>query len=176
MKLLPFLLTVLFALASIGLYYYGVQNSVFDKENTWYVFILYLVALAVPFALVYFSIKAYYKKKVRKLFKKCMELARDYLQSFVGKAKEFENNINSAMNYYCRAERNNRVSRRRKNDRKYEERILWHRLKISEILENLKYFDGFVTGVVPKEETAVPKLDPFEDDAMHSEFYQMRIF
>lgn len=176
MKLLPFLLTVLFALASIGLYYYGVQNSVFDKENTLYVFILYLVAMAVPFALVYFSVKAYYKKKVRKLFKKCMELVREYLQSFVGKAKEFENNINSAMNYYCRAERNNRVSRRRRNDREYEERILWHRLKISEILENLKYFDGFVAGVVPKEETAVPKLDPFDDDAMHSEFYQMRIF
>ena len=176
MKLFPFLLTVLFALASIGLYYYGVQNSVFDKENTLYVFILYLVAMAVPFALVYFSVKAYYKKKVRKLFKKCMELVREYLQSFVGKAKEFENNINSAMNYYCRAERNNRVSRRRRNDREYEERILWHRLKISEILENLKYFDGFVAGVVPKEETAVPKLDPFDDDAMHSEFYQMRIF
>lgn len=176
MKLLPFLLTVLFALASIGLYYYGVQNSVFDKENTLYVFILYLVAMAVPFALVYFSVKAYYKKKVRKLFKKCMELVREYLQSFVGKAKEFENNINSAMNYYCRTERNNRVSRRRRNDREYEERILWHRLKISDILENLKYFDGFVAGVVPKEETAVPKLDPFEDDAMHSEFYQMRIF
>lgn len=176
MKLFPFLLTVLFALASIGLYYYGVQNSVFDKENTLYVFILYLAALAVPFALVYFSVKAYYKKKVRKLFKRCMELVRDYLKSFVGKAKEFENNINSAMNYYCLAEQNNRVSQRRRDDREYKERISWHRLKILKILENLKYFDGFVEGVVPKEEKAVPKLDPFEDDAMHSEFYQMRIF
>ncbi|MFR7609524.1 MAG: hypothetical protein ACLUZ4_01765 [Christensenellaceae bacterium] len=176
MKLLPFLLTILFALTSVGLYYYGVQNSVFDRENTLYVFILYLAVIAIPFALVYFSVKAYYKKKVRKLFKKCMELVRDYLKSFAGKAEEFEKNINSAMNYYCITEQNNRASQRRRNDREYEERILWHRRKIAETLENLQYFDGFIAGVVPKEETASPKLDPFEDDAMHSEFYQMRIF
>ena len=166
----------LFALTSVGLYYYGVQNSVFDRENTLYVFILYLAVIAIPFALVYFSVKAYYKKKVRKLFKKCMELVRDYLKSFAGKAEEFEKNINSAMNYYCITEQNNRASQRRRNDREYEERILWHRRKIAETLENLQYFDGFIAGVVPKEETASPKLDPFEDDAMHSEFYQMRLF
>lgn len=176
LKFIPFLLTVLFALVSIGGYYYGVQNSVFDKENTLYVFILYLVILAAFFVLAYFGVKAYYKKKVRSLFKKCLEIVRNYLKSFVKRAEEFENNINSAMDYYCGVERNNRISLSREADRDYGERILWHRKKIAEILENLKYFDCFVSGAVPPDENAVPKLDPFADDAMHSEFYQMEIF
>lgn len=176
MKLIPFILTAVFALVSIAGYYYGVQNSVFNAENTLYVYVLYILAAAALFALVFFTVKAYYKKKVRKLYRQCTKLVEEYLESFVKKAKEFERNINSAINYYCRAELNNRITRSRINDREYSERILWHRLKIADILENLKYFDGFIQGVVPKEETAVPRLDPFEDDAMHSEFYQMWIF
>ncbi len=175
-RFLPFLFTTVFAVASVGLYYFGVQNSVFFKEHTLYVFVLYLLVAAILFSLVFISVKIYYRKKVGNLYKKSVEIVRNYLKGFAGKATEFERNINSAMNYYCCAERDNRALLHRHDNREYSEKVLWHRRRIAEILENLKYFDGFIEGAIPKDETSVPKLDLFEDDAMHSEFYQMQIF
>ena len=176
MKPLAFLFTLLFALASIGIYYCILQNSVFNREKTWHIFGIYIGVSALLFFLSYYFVRSYYKKKIRKYLNQCFELVNDYLSDFISKAKEFESNMNSALDYYCKVDENNKKIRARLEDAEYEKRKQWHRLKINSILNNISFFDAFLGDTKPQNENGVPDLNLFEDDAAHSEFYQMKIF
>ena len=99
----------------------------------------------------------------------------NYVSSFVDRAKEFEQNLNSAMKYYCTVDGNNKESLRRADQADFESRKGWHRQKIRSILNSLSFFDRFIAGTDPVDEPNVPNID-LSEDAAHNDFYQMRIF
>ena len=176
MNILAFLGTIFFVLVSIGAVYYGLQYSVFNKENTWQVYGIYLGILMVLFTSSYITVRVSYHRKIRKYLKKCLDLVMEFLQTYISRATEFEKNLNASMEFYCAVDENNKKTKQRSEQTEFEKRKQWHQLKIKQILGNLSFFDGFVQGERPVPERGVPPLDLFEDDAMHSDFYQMRIF
>ena len=102
------------------------------------------------------------------------------MESYKKRAEEFEQNINNAMNYSCVQDKHFKISEQRHDINWEDERFQWHKLKIMSILENLRFFDTFTSDVSPVDEMNVPKIPcpdmPYQHDAAHSEFYQMRIF
>ena len=176
MNILAFLGTIFFVLVSIGAVYYGLQYSVFNKENTWQVYGIYLGILMVLFTSSYITVRVSYHRKIRKYLKKCLDLVMEFLQTYISRATEFEKNLNASMEFYCAVDENNKKTKQRSEQTEFEKRKQWHQLKIKQILGNLSFFDGFVQGERPVPERGVPPLDLFEDDARHSDFYQMRIF
>jgi len=176
MKLIAFLLTLLFGIASVGVFYYALQNSVFEKEKTWTVFGEYIAVCAVLFAGSYTAVRNYYRRKIRKYLQDCYDRVMDYLKSYIGRAEEFEANLNAAMRYYCNIDKNNKNTARRRDLTVFELRKQWHQLRINSILKNLSFFDVFIKGVNPADEKGVPESKLLKDDDIHSDFYQMKIF
>lgn len=175
MKPLAFVFTLLFAVLSIGIFYGLLQYSVFDKEQTWGIFGAYVAVFAVLFASAYVLLRNYYKRQIRRYLQECLDLVMDFLQNYIGRAKEFEMNLNAAMAYYCCVDKNNKQTEQRFVHSECEKRIQWHKRKIQKILRNLSFFDAFISQIAPKEEKGLPALK-LEDDAVHNEFYQMKIF
>lgn len=175
-----FIATLLFSIISIVGFYFFAQNSVFSTEHTWWVFIGYNIICGLSFAFSYFILKAYYKRRVHKLLKECQKKINEFLESYKKRAEEFEQNINNAMNYSCVQDKHFKISEQRHDINWEDERFQWHKLKIMSILENLRFFDTFTSDVSPVDEMNVPKIPcpdmPYQHDAAHSEFYQMRIF
>jgi len=171
-----FLGTFVFALASVLCFYFGSGYTVFLKEQTWNVFGCYGLIVAVLFFSTFLSLRLYYYKKIRRILGRCKQLVEQFFENYIKRAGEFENNINAAMDYYCCFDRDT------KDSCQTAERVLdlhrrkWHQNKIMTILSNLRFFDTFIRGVRTENETNVPSLTSFADDAMHSEFYQMIIF
>lgn len=175
MKIIAFILTLLFAVTAIGGYYYNVQFSVFEKEETWFVFGIYLLVFAVLFLSSFVAVRIYYKRQVRKQLKECMALIRTFLNNYVSRAREFEQNLNAAIRFFCGSDLHNKQTIARMDRSDYEKRVLWHRLKIKKILENLEFFDAFVEGVEAEDDSVIPPLR-LGDDAIHNEFYLMPSF
>lgn len=177
MSAVSFLGTLLFAFLSIACFYGGAEYSIFVKEQTWDVFGFYCLAVAVLFLLSYGLLMIYYHKKVRNLLAKCQLIVDEFLENYKNRAIEFEKNINAAMMYYCEIDANNKDSLVRSEDNEILKKLQWHEQKIKAILKNLQIFDGFIMSAEPVQETSIPKLAaPFENDAMHSPFYFMKIY
>lgn len=176
MKILAFLLTLIFGVVSVGGYYIALQNTVFEKEDTWKVFGAYTGLFAVLFSSAWASVRVYYNKMIRKELKRCFDLVMEYLQTYIDRAKEFESNLNAAMVHFCNVDENNKKTVQRMKHTDFKRRMQWHRMKIRTILNNLAFFDVFVRGVQPVSEKGVPELKEFEHDAVHSDFYQMKIY
>ena len=175
-----FLATLAFAVVSIMLFYFAAQYSIFDKEDTWWVFLCYSAVCCVVFSVSYFLLRSYYKHRVRALLNECRLKVHAFLESYKKRAQEFEANMNRAMRYSCVQDKHYKLSDQRYDKIREDERFQWHKLKIMSILENLKFFDGFTAGVKYVEEANVPAIPsadtPYLHDAAHCEFYQMRIY
>lgn len=171
-----FLGTFTFAFLSVFIFYLVSQYSVFMKEDTWWVFGMFNLIVAVVFFFGYFGIRRRYIKKAKKLLDEAKEKVRDFLRNYKSRAEEFENNVNKAMLYSCLTEQQNRLTVKRSEEKILAEKYQWHMLKIKAILKNTEYFASFIKDTLPAKESAVPKIDPFEKDASGSEFYQMKIF
>lgn len=175
-----FIATFFFALLSVVLFYFFAQKSIFIKEDTWWVFIGYSIVCGASFVLSFFVLRAYYKRRVHKLLKDCQKKINEFLESYKSRAVEFELNINKSMNYSCVQDKHFKLSEQRHNNEWENERFQWHKIRIMSILENLRFFDTFTSNVLPVEEVNIPQIPshklPYQHDAAHSEFYQMRIF
>ena len=171
-----FAFALAFALAAIGGYYFGVQYTVFIKENTWYVFGGYLLLFLVLFGFTAFFVRHHFRKRINQCLGDSMEMVEIFLANYISRAKEFETNINAAIDYYCRVDADHKQRKLRAEHNALDECVQWHQMKIRKILTNLKFFDGLVGNAEPYEEANVPPLNPYEDDAAHSKFYQMQPF
>ncbi len=171
-----FLGTFVFALASVLCFYFGSSYTVFLKEQTWNVFGSYGLIVAILFLTTFLSLRLYYYKKIRGILGRCKKLVEQFFENYIKRAREFENNINAAMDYYCCFDRGTKESRQKAARVLNQRRLMWHQNKIMTILHNLRFFDTFIRNARAENETNVPTLTSFADDAMHSDFYQMIIF
>ena len=128
------------------------------------------------FVFSYFRVRNYYIRQIRKCLYEARELVRQFFDRYKERAKEFESNLNAAVKHYCIVYNNNREAARRFRLTDFEKRKKWHSIKIKDILNNLSYFDTFVRDVYPVRENDFPTLTDLNDDAAHSDFYQMKIF
>lgn len=173
LKMKAFLLTLCTAVLLIALFYLGAQYTVFMKEYSWAVFGIYCLVCGATFLTSYQLTKSHYLKKLRELIDESKQLISAFLYNYKKRAEEFENNINSAMRFYCYKDYHNKLSETRNEEKRNSDKFLWHKRKIADILSNLRFFDGFTKNISPREEENPPKLESFDDDAVHNDFYQM---
>ena len=171
-----FLGTGLFALLSVLFIYLGAQNTVFSKENTWWIFFIYNAVVGATFSLSYFLLRRYYRNQVKKLLLEAKQKVNEFLENYKKRAEEFEKNINNEMMYYCKKDKHDKLSANRNKSRIETDKFNWHKTKIKSILKNLSFFDGFTSG-----KSADLKVDDvlsfnmFEGDAEHCDFYQLEL-
>ena len=117
-----------------------------------------------------------YKHKIGKLLKICKREVAEFLKNYKIMAEEFEKNLNLMTDYACLKEyldKKKDIEFLRKNDiKKYN----WHKRKVREILDNLCHFNDFVKDAETIKETDDIDFVDFNNDAEHTEFYQMKIF
>lgn len=171
---LSFLLTLLVGVLVIAGLYLWAQYSVFVKEHTWAIFGGYILVATVAFLLSYPLVRRHYRRQISALLQECKDLVKQYLDEFKLIAKEFEQNLIAAREYYCLKKRLDEKDTAR---REYDEamiRYAWHIKTVDDILKNMNFFDHFINNAQPyDEDPATP--EPFEHDAVHSQFYQLKL-
>lgn len=166
--------TLVVSLLSVFLLYFGAQNSVFVKENTWWVFFFYNAVAGACFSLSYFLLRSYYKHQVRKLLAIAKKKVSKFLENFRKRAEEFENNVNTEMELYCKKYKHDKLSVDRNSSHTKIEKFNWHKLKIRSIMTNLMFYDGFIAGTEPKaSEQEISDKALLSGDAEHSYFYHI---
>ena len=174
MKKIIFMLTLVFTVGSVGSYYYGLQYSVFSKERTMAVFVSYIGVTAILFLSAYIIVRWIFNRRIDHYFRESVELVRVFLNGYKDRAREFQDNLYSSVKYYCAVDGNNKKAKRSQEEIEYKEREQWHRRKINAILKNLEYFSSYISGAETQEERT-PQLNLL-DDAVHNDFYQLRVF
>ena len=174
MKKIIFMLTLVFTVGSVGSYYYGLQYSVFSKERTMAVFVSYIGVTAILFLSAYIIVRWIFNRRIDHYFRESVELVRVFLNGYKDRAREFQDNLYSSVKYYCAVDGNNKKAKRSQEEIEYKEREQWHRRKINAILKNLEYFNSYISGAETQEERT-PQLNLL-DDAVHNDFYQLRVF
>lgn len=170
-----FWLTLLFALLGVGGLYAGAQYSIFIKEHTWDIFVLYLLVCGVAFSTSYIIARLRFKKEIELLLGECVEKVANFLRSFQLIAENFEKNIQAAGQYNCLKRQLDAKAAAREQYHKTMQKYAWHKMKVQQLLRNMAYFESFIGDACPYEEGTVA-LDLFDHDAEHTEFYHLKVF
>lgn len=171
-----FLMTLAFAVAGVAVLYLIAQFSVFVKENSFPVYLSYCCLLALAFSSVYFVKAGSYQKKINKLFKQSKQEAEAFLDAYLTLANNFEHNIRKMAEYYCFKKFLIEGEISTEEARVLLQKYNWHVRKIKEILTNFNHFNDFVGLTDPVMEENPVRLDSFDHNAEHTEFYQVKIF
>ncbi len=177
-RLKSFFMSLLFSLISVLGLYAGTQYSVFNKEDSWWVFGLYGAVAALSFTLSYIFVKRRYNKELLMYKQDCATKVKEYLIEFKNMAEEFQNNINAAGNYAAFKRTSDKKAEERKKYTDTKNKFSWHKMKVMQILNNLEFFDNFILEDIagrPQNEERVP-FDNFDHDPVHTEFYHLKIF
>lgn len=169
-----FLRTLLFAVLGVSGLYLLAQVNVLRTENSFSVYFIYCVLVAGLFSTVYSLKRVNYKRKIRIILEECIEKVKEYLRNYKNLAEEFENNLNNTAEYACFRDYMDRKKRIIQNNKEENARYSWHKRKVSEILENMKHFSGFIKDAEITQSMTSPVFDDFRHDAENTEFYQMK--
>lgn len=174
-KFSAFLITLLVSVLFVGALYFGAQVSVFIKENTLWIFLMYMLVTGGAFMLGYLICKGRYNKEISGLLEECKTKVKNYLENFQLVADKFVENVQAAGEYSCMKRMLDFKRAAREQYRLDMQKYAWHKEKVKQILKNLSFFDSFLQGAGPVEENPVT-LDNFDHDPAHTEFYQMKVF
>jgi len=170
-----FALSFLFALLAVAGLYVGAQHSIFIKENTWWIFGLYLLVTGGIFSTAYFTVRHRYLKEIEALIGECKNKVEKFLHAFQRIATDFEQNILSAGRYNCLKRQLEEKRAARQAYHTTMQKYAWHKMKVDQILRNLTFFDSFVDHAPAYEEGGIA-LESFDHDPEHTEFYLMKVF
>lgn len=170
-----FLGAFLFSVISVAALYFGTQYSVFLKENTWWVFGLYMVVAAMGFSTAYITVRKRYLKDIEFLLLECKDKVERFLGSFQTVAEEFEANLIVAGEYSCLKDFLEQKRAARDSYQETKRKHTWHMMKVNQIITNFSFFDGFIKNALPYDENPVT-MSSYDHDPEHTEFYQMKVF
>ena len=171
-----FIITFLVACAGVVLLYFIAQRSVFMKEKTYYIFGIYSAIIAFLFFFAYGIMELRYKAEIKKLIMKSRDAVKEHLDLYKALAMEFEKNLNLMAKIACLREY---LDEKKKAEEKCEDtkkRIEWHKKKTDATLRNIGHFDDFCNGAEIQAESKVVTPENYEDDAEHTDFYQINVF
>lgn len=170
-----FALSLVFAVLAVAGLYCGAQYSIFLKEDTWWVFLLYTLITGGAFSMAYFTVRRRYCREIEGLLIECKKKVERFLSSFQMIAEEFENNLRTSGQYACMKRYLDAKNAARLAYQQDMKKYFWHKMKVEQILKNLSYFDPFVRDAVPYDENPIT-LESYDHDPEHTEFYQMKVF
>ena len=170
-----FFVTLLVSLLFVGALYLGAQISVFVKEHSLWIFLLYLLVAGGSFLLGYVTCNVNYNRQISQLLEECKNQVKDYLSGFQNMADLFVSNVQKAGEYYCLKTKLEAKRDAREKYRLSMQKYAWHKEKIGQILKNLKFFDPFVQNAAPLEENPVA-LEAYDQDPVHTKFYHLKVF
>ena len=170
-----FAVVVFFALLAIAGLYAGAQYSIFIKENTWWIFGAYLLVSGAVFGVAYWTVRKQFEKEIAFLLRECVKKVTNFLEAFKGIAEDFEKNIQASGQYNCLKRQLDEKAAARKQYQEAMRRYAWHKMKVKQLLQNMIFFESFIGDAAPYEEGTV-SLESFDNDAEHTEFYQIKVF
>ena len=175
-KMKAFILTFLFAFIAVIGIYWGVQSGVIMANKAFLTFAVYTAIIGIGFFAIYALLMNFYKKQVFLLLKKCKKEVSEYLTVCKEMALDFDNNVNAVADFVCHnkfiEELEKREAERDITLMKFE----WHKRKVREILRNLNHFNDYIKDIRSLESKENVKFENYDNDAEHTEFYQMRFF
>ena len=152
-----------------------ITSSIFIKENTWWIFGAYLLVSGAVFGVTYWTVRKQFEKEILFLLGECAIKVKNYLEAFKKIAEDFEKNIQASGQYNCLKRQLDEKAAARKQYQEAMRRYAWHKMKVKQLLRNMIFFESFIGDAAPYEEGTV-SLESFDNDAEHTEFYQIKVF
>lgn len=170
-----FITAYISAFVVVAALYFASQFSVITSLGAWALFGFYCLGVAAAFSTAYFFVKRKYVRQIDSLLVDARNRVSDYLKAYKELASLLEENMRTCAEYRCAKDA---LEQRQKARAQYLldlNRYNWHRAKVADILKNLDFFAYFIGDATPYSEEVIP-FDSYEHDAVHTKFYQLRVF
>lgn len=175
-KMKAFLITFIFSFVSVIGIYLGIQAKLIAANKAFLVFFIYAAIIGVGFFAMYGILMYFYKKQIFLLLKKCKKEVMEYLEVCKQMAKDFEENVNTLADYVCYKEFVDKLEEAEKGRDVALSKSEWHKRKVRDILKNINHFNDYINGAQSLEGKEELDFDDFDNDAEHTDFYQMKLF